>query len=76
RVKAVFVNVLGGITRCDEVARGLVEGASGSQVPIVVRLTGTNEPEGRAILREAGLEPVGTMEEGAKRAVELAKEAR
>lgn len=76
RVKAVFVNVFGGITRCDEVARGLVEGASGSQVPIIVRLTGTNEPEGRAILREAGLEPVGTMEEGAKRAVELAKEAR
>ena len=76
RVTVVFVNVFGGITRCDEVARGLVEGASGRSVPIVVRLTGTNEPEGRAILRQAGLEPVETMEEGAERAVQLAKEAR
>ena len=76
RVRAVLVNVFGGITRCDEVARGLVEGAVGAGVPVVVRLTGTNEGEGRKILREAGLEPVETMEEGASLVVSLVKEGR
>ncbi|MGY4707825.1 ADP-forming succinate--CoA ligase subunit beta [Candidatus Bipolaricaulota sp. J31] len=76
RVRAVFVNVFGGITRCDEVARGLVDGTAGAGVPVVVRLTGTNEEEGREILKEAGLEPVETMEEGASLVVSLVKEGR
>ncbi len=76
RVRAVFVNVFGGITRCDEVARGLVAVTAGAGVPVVVRLTGTNEAEGRRILKEAGLEPVGTMEEGASLVVSLVKEGR
>ena len=76
RVRAVFVNVFGGITRCDEVARGLIEGAGGTRVPIVVRLTGTNEEEGRRILSQAGVQPVETMEEGAELVVSLAEEGR
>ncbi len=76
RVRAVFVNVFGGITRCDEVARGLIEGGRGTGVPMVVRLTGTNEEEGRRILAQAGVRPVETMEEGAELVVSLAKEGR
>lgn len=76
RAKVLFVNVFGGITRCDEVARGVVEALKGKPIPVVIRLVGTNEEEGRRILAEAGFVPVRTMEEGAARAVELAKEAR
>ena len=72
-VKVLLVNVFGGITRCDEVARGIVEATAGLGLPVVVRLTGTNQREGQRILAEAGLVPVGTMEEGATRAVALAK---
>lgn len=73
RAKVLFVNVFGGITRCDEVARGLVEALRGQNIPVVIRLVGTNEEEGRRILAEAGFVPVRTMEEGAARAVELSK---
>ncbi|MDD2912457.1 MAG: ADP-forming succinate--CoA ligase subunit beta [Candidatus Bipolaricaulis anaerobius] len=75
KAKVLFVNVFGGITRCDEVAQGVVEATVRSGLPMVIRLTGTNEAEGRAILSRAGLVPVHTMEEGAARAVALAKEA-
>lgn len=76
RAKVLFVNVFGGITRCDEVAQGVVEATTGLQIPVVIRLTGTNEADGREVLTHAGLTPVGTMEEGAARAVALSKEAR
>ena len=76
RAKVLFVNVFGGITRCDEVARGVVEAVSGKNIPVVIRLVGTNEEEGRKILAAAGFVPVRTMEEGAAKAVALAKEAR
>jgi len=72
-VRVLFVNVFGGITRCDEVARGIVDATRGLDLPVVVRLTGTNERGGREILSQAGLVPVETMEEGAARAVTLAK---
>ena len=75
RVKAMFINIFGGITRGDQVAKGIVEALKGGdvrEVPLVVRLTGTNAEEGRAILAEAGFVPVETMDEGAARAVELA----
>lgn len=65
-VRRVLVNVLGGITRCDEVARGLVEAlreAGRSDVKVVVRLSGFFEEEGRRILEEAGLRPCRTLEE-------------
>jgi succinyl-CoA synthetase beta subunit len=77
KVKAMFINIFGGITRGDQVAKGIVEALAGGdlrKVPLVVRLTGTNEKEGRAILSEAGMNPVETMDEGARRAVELARE--
>jgi succinyl-CoA synthetase beta subunit len=76
KVRAMFINIFGGITRGDQVALGIVEALKGDdvrKVPLVVRLTGTNEKEGRAILAAAGMNPVETMDEGAKRAVELAR---
>src|SRR6267378_1636175 len=56
-VKAVLINIFGGIVRCDMVARGVVEAAKnlGIQVPVVVRLEGTNVEEGQRVIRESGL---------------------
>ena len=73
RVKAVFVNILGGITRCDDIARGLVMARSriGTEKPFVVRLVGTNEEEGRRILGSQGIPTLETMEEAADRVVSL-----
>ena len=80
KVKALLVNIFGGITRCDEVAEGLLTALErlGATLPIVVRLDGTNEEEGRRIIRERAPENVvveETMLSAARRAVELAKEA-
>jgi succinyl-CoA synthetase beta subunit len=80
KVKSLLVNIFGGITRCDEVAEGLLTALDrlGATLPIVVRLDGTNEEEGRAIIRERAPGNVvveDTMLSAAKRAVELAKEA-
>ncbi len=74
RVRAVFVNILGGITRCDDTARGIIETRKrlGSEKPVVVRMMGTNEEEGRRLLMEAGIDTLDTMEEAAERAVALA----
>jgi succinyl-CoA synthetase beta subunit len=76
-VKAVLFNIFGGITRCDEVARGLIEAFDqiSPTVPFVVRLDGTNDVEGRALLAEANLPNVftaSTMDEAAAKVVELA----
>ncbi|HEX6024958.1 MAG TPA: ATP-grasp domain-containing protein, partial [Solirubrobacter sp.] len=76
-VTAVLFNIFGGITRCDEVARGLIEAFNQIEpsVPFVVRLDGTNDKEGRALLAEANLPNVhteATMLGAAKRVVELA----
>src|SRR6201986_2035211 len=76
-VKAVLFNIFGGITRCDEVAHGLIEAYQRvrPQVPFVVRLDGTNDKEGRALLAEAKLPNVyaeSTMDGAAQRVVELA----
>jgi succinyl-CoA synthetase beta subunit len=80
KVKAVLFNIFGGITRCDEVARGLVEAFDvvKPSVPFVVRLDGTNDEEGRRILADARLPNVhtaATMNEAAERVVELARVA-
>jgi succinyl-CoA synthetase beta subunit len=77
QVRAIFFNIFGGITRCDEVARGILQALEEMQLelPIVVRLNGTNAEEGRRILEEAGRSNVhaaATMLEGARLAVELA----
>jgi succinyl-CoA synthetase beta subunit len=79
KVKAVLFNIFGGITRCDEVARGLIDAFAQVKptVPFVVRLNGTNEEEGRALLAEAALPNVtvvATMDEAAAKVVELARE--
>src|SRR3954464_10684696 len=77
-VTAVLFNIFGGITRCDEVAKGLIEAFSRiePQVPFVVRLDGTNDEEGRRLLAEAdlpGLHVEATMLDAAQRVVELSK---
>ena len=76
-VSAVLFNIFGGITRCDEVARGLIEAFSRleQEVPFVVRLDGTNDEEGRRLLKEADLPDVHTaktMVGAAEQVVELA----
>ena len=80
-VRVVFINIFGGITRCDEVARGLVEALGEVSIPVVVRLAGTNEEEGRKIMEKFAKDRpnfhiVETMEEGAEKAVKLAEEGR
>lgn len=77
KVKVLFINILGGITRCDEVARGVLEAKRvvGVTKPLVIRLVGTNEEEGRKILTDAGVSVLDSMEEAARKAVEVAKQA-
>jgi len=72
-VRGVVFNVFGGITRCDEVAKGIIEASSTMdiRVPIVVRLTGTNEKEGKEILARTSLIAADTMQEAAERIVKL-----
>jgi succinyl-CoA synthetase beta subunit len=77
-VRVVFINIFGGITRCDVVAAGILEalGRVQATVPLVVRLDGTNAAEGRAILAEAAhprIVAVATMDEAAAEAARLAK---
>ncbi len=73
-VKAVLFNIFGGITRCDDVAQGIITATKSMniKVPIVVRLTGTNEAEGRAMLSQTDLVPASTMDEAVQKAIELA----
>ncbi|MDY2941745.1 MAG: ADP-forming succinate--CoA ligase subunit beta [Varibaculum sp.] len=81
-VKSVFVNVFGGITACDQVAKGILQAVESlgekANIPLVVRLDGNNVEEGRRILQEAALpqvHPVDTMDEGAAEAARLAAQA-
>jgi succinyl-CoA synthetase beta subunit len=77
RVKAVFVNIFGGIMRCDVIANAVVNAARnlGLKLPLVVRLEGTNVELGKEILKNSGLKiiPADNMEDGAKKAVAAAK---
>ncbi|MGZ5412525.1 MAG: ADP-forming succinate--CoA ligase subunit beta [Solirubrobacterales bacterium] len=80
KVKAILFNIFGGITRCDEVARGIIEATRRMDLkhPLVVRLDGTNSEEGLKLLAEAGLENLHqekTMLGAAERVVAIAKEA-
>jgi len=77
RVKGVLMNVFGGITRGDEVARGLVTARDNlkMKLPLVVRMSGTNEEEGRAILKANGIEPGANAWEAAQKIVELTRAA-
>ncbi len=77
-VNAVMINIFGGITRCDDVARGLVTALNEikTDIPIVIRLSGTNAKEGLEIIKDYGLPTVGTMSEAAKKAIELSKNSK
>ncbi len=78
-VKAIFVNIFGGIMKCDVIAEGIVEavGAAGLTRPLVVRLAGTNVELGKQILADSGLDliPADTLDDGARKAVEAAGRA-
>jgi succinyl-CoA synthetase beta subunit len=77
-VEAVLFNIFGGITRCDDVANGLVTALRQIEmaVPIAIRLTGTNEEEGLAILRSVNLPATSSMDEVVQQAIALARERR
>jgi len=76
-VKAILFNIFGGITRCDDVANGIVTATKSFKVdvPIVIRLTGTNEKEAVAILAGVGMKALTDMDEAVKQAVAAAKGA-
>ena len=77
KVKGVFINIFGGITRGDEVARGVIAARDELHItkPLVVRMTGTREEEGRALLRDAGITPAASATEAAEKIVELTRAA-
>ena len=77
RVRAVLFNIFGGITRCDDVARGLLTALDRMKVriPIVIRLTGTNEKEARAILGQRGIPALNDMDEAVRAVIARAAEA-
>ena len=74
-VRVVLINIFGGITRCDDVAKGLIEAFKTLQtdLPIVIRLTGTNEKEGRELLKGTSFIVAETMSEAGSKAVEAAR---
>ena len=76
KVKGIFINIFGGIMRCNTIATGVTEAVTevGLTVPLVVRLEGTNVLEGRKILAESGLNITAAtdMQDGAKKIVKLA----
>jgi succinyl-CoA synthetase beta subunit len=76
-VKSILFNIFGGITRCDDVANGIVAATAKTKLtrPIVIRLTGTNEDVAVAILKKAGFEALTDMDEAVQQAVKLAREA-
>ncbi|VAW14397.1 Succinyl-CoA ligase [ADP-forming] beta chain, partial [hydrothermal vent metagenome] len=75
KVKVILINIFGGITRCDDIANGIIEARKQMDlgVPLVVRLTGTNEEEAKEILSQNGLETYSTMREAVNKVVELSK---
>ncbi|MGB0680944.1 MAG: succinate--CoA ligase subunit beta, partial [Polyangiales bacterium] len=76
-VKGIFVNIFGGIMKCDIIARGVIAATQelGLKVPLVVRLAGTNVEEGRALLEGSGLnlKAASTMSEGAELIVQMVR---
>ncbi len=74
-VKVLFINILGGLTRCDEVARGILKAKeeTGVMKPMVIRLVGTNEEEGKRMLTEAGIHVLESMEEAAQEVVKMSR---
>ena len=79
-VKGIFVNIFGGIMRCDVIANGIVEAVErvGLDVPLVVRLEGTNVELGKQIIKDSGLDVVAadSLRDGAEKILELTGESR
>lgn len=75
KVRVVLINIFGGITRCDEVARGILSALSEvkPKVPMVIRLVGTNAEEGRRMLADAHMITAETLVEAAQKAVAVSK---
>jgi succinyl-CoA synthetase beta subunit len=77
KVKAILVNIFGGIVRCDMIAEGIIHAVQdvGVKVPVVVRIEGTNAPQGRKILADSGLAitPATDLTDAAKKVVAAAK---
>jgi succinyl-CoA synthetase beta subunit len=75
-IQGIFFNIFGGITRCDEVVRGIIAANEKSKikVPVVIRLTGTREEEGRALLSQTDVLAVRSMQEGARKIVAMVSE--
>ncbi|MCL5036694.1 MAG: ADP-forming succinate--CoA ligase subunit beta [Chloroflexi bacterium] len=73
-VRGLLINIFGGITRCDEVAKGIAENVRDVRIPVVIRLSGTRENEGRCIIAETSLIPASGMQEAAEKIVSLVKE--
>jgi succinyl-CoA synthetase beta subunit len=73
KVRVLLINIMGGITRCDDVARAIldIQKKMGIRIPMVIRLVGTNEKEGQKILAAANIPSLNSMEEAAEKAVEL-----
>ncbi len=71
KLKAIVINIFGGITKCDEVANGIKDVIPEIKPPIVVRLSGTNEEEGKRLLKKYGVVWASSTEEAAKKVVEL-----
>ncbi|MBP8909390.1 MAG: succinate--CoA ligase subunit beta, partial [Pseudoxanthomonas sp.] len=73
KVKAIFVNIFGGIVRCDMIAEGIIAAVKdvGVKIPVIVRLEGTNVEEGKKLLKESGLAiiPADDINDGAKKSV-------
>ena len=76
KVKSIFINIFGGIMRCDYIAEGVIKAASelDLQIPLVVRLKGTKEAEAKEMIRSSGLKiiPFDGLDEAAERAAQLA----
>ena len=74
-IKAILINIFGGITRCDDIANGILQAREQIDlpVPLVVRLTGTNETEAKEILSNNGIETYATMREAVEKVVALSK---
>ena len=75
QVKVLFVNILGGLTRCDEVANAIISanGEDNVSKPVIVRLIGTNEEKGKKLLIENAIEVLDNMEDAAIRAIEISR---
>ena len=73
KVRVLLINIMGGITRCDDVARAIldIQKRMGIRIPMVIRLVGTNEKEGQKILAAANIPSLNSMEEAAERAVAM-----